>query len=299
MTLLTLLAALLWEHLRPLRDPAPPGVLFGRYVEWLARHINAGVEKHGLLAWVAAVLLPAAGAAFVGALLGDLLWPLEWAWAVLVLYFCMGFKQFSFAAADLARAILRGDTQEAAEELAAWRSGPPPAAEEGAVSRAAIEAILLLSLSRLFGVLFWFILLGVFGALLYRLSGVCVERWQEEGAFTAWPLRILHWLDWLPARAAAFSFAIVGNFQDALESWRAQAGDGRDRSAGILLASAAGALGVCLGGSVDGEEPAPPRPEPGCGEAAGPEYLDGVVALIWRAVLLWVALLGLVWLGGL
>lgn len=298
MTLFTLLAALLWEQLRPLGESAPPGLLYGRYVAWLGQHINAGEEKHGLLAWAAAVLAPAAAAALIGALLGDALELLQWAWGVMLLYACMGFKRFTYAAADLARAILRGDVEAAAEGLARWRPGPPPAPQEEALSRAGIERILLLSLGRLFGVLFWFILLGVFGALLYRLSGVCIERWREEGAFAAWPVRIMHALDWLPVRAAAFSFAIVGNFQDALEAWRARAGDWAERNTGILLASAAGALGVCLGGTAAGPS-AGPGPEAECGEAASPEYVDGVVALIWRAVLLWIALLGLLWLGGL
>lgn len=43
------------------------------------------------------------------------------------------------------------------------------------------------------------------------------------------------------------SFAIVGNFEDAIYAWRNFAGRWKNRNIGILLASAGGAMGVRLG----------------------------------------------------
>jgi cobalamin biosynthesis protein CobD/CbiB len=57
-----------------------------------------------------------------------------------------------------------------------------------------------------------------------------------------------------PARLTALSFAIVGDFEDAIYCWRTQAktwaAEAGGEHAGIVLASGAGALGVLLGGSV-------------------------------------------------
>jgi adenosylcobinamide-phosphate synthase len=107
------------------------------------------------------------------------------------------------------------------------------------------------------------------------------------------------WLDWLPVRAVAFSFAIAGNFQDAVESWRGQARGWGDENDGILLAAGAGALGLQLGGDIRLPVGELARPRLGLGESPGPDALDAVVALIWRAALIWVAVLGLLWLGSL
>lgn len=299
MTLLCVLAALAWEHFRPLRDPSPPERMLDRYLAWLLEHVNAGQERHGMLAWAAAALAPAVLAGLLGALLGEVLALLEWAWSVSVLYFCMGFRQYSFHAASVARALRSGDLQRARDSLMQWRPGMAQAMDGNELARAGIEEILRLALARLFGVLFWFAILGVFGALLYRLSIQCRERWHAEQTFCAFPGRVVSWLDWLPARLLAFSFAIVGDFEDAMTCWRGQGHAWGEPNEGVLLAAGAGALGVRLGGPLT--LPGGPllRPELGCGEAADPDYLEGVVSLIWRAVMLWVGVLGLLWLGSL
>lgn len=299
MTLFSILAALIWDYLQPLRDPSTPARVADRYVDWLLTHVNAGMARHGVLAWSAGVLVPALLAALAGALLGQLLGLLEWAWSVIVLYFCLGFRQFGFAVADVARPLRQGDLARAQGKLATWRPGAAQSMNENEVARSGIEQVLLLALTRLFGVLFWFAVLGVFGALFYRLSGVCRDRWQAEPSFCAFPRQLAYYLDWLPARLVAFSFAIVGNFEDAVYCWRNQAGAWGGRNEGVLLAAGAGALGVRLGGPLNLPGGELLRPELGCGDLADADYLDGAMSLIWRAVLLWVGVIALLWLGGL
>lgn len=298
MTLFSILAALIWDYLQPLRDPSPPSRMLDRYVGWLLTHVNAGMERHGLLAWSAGALAPALLAGLAGALLGQLLGLLEWAWNVVVLYFCLGFRQFGFAVADVARPLRQGDVARAQAKLMTWRPGAAQSMNANEVARSGIEQALLLALTRLFGVLFWFAVLGVFGALFYRLSGMCRDRWQAEPSFCAFPRRLAYYLDWLPARLAAFSFAIVGNFEDAMYCWRNQAGAWGERNEGVLLAAAAGALGVKLGGPITLPAGELLRPELGCGDIADADYLDGATSLIWRAVILWVGVIALLWLGG-
>ena len=77
---------------------------------------------------------------------------------------------------------------------------------------------------------------------------------QARAAFGR-PAQTLLWLlDWIPARLTALSFAIVGDFEDAVFCWRTQAkswvGEEGGEHAGIVLASGAGALGVLLGGPI-------------------------------------------------
>lgn len=64
---------------------------------------------------------------------------------------------------------------------------------------------------------------------------------------------------------------------------------------GIVLASGAGALGVVLGGPLPRPAGAPEwRPELGIGEAVEPEILPSAVGLVWRALVLWLAVILLV-----
>ena len=108
---------------------------------------------------------------------------------------------------------------------------------------------------------------------------------------------------WLPLRLSAAGFAIVGNFEDAVYCWRGAvaAGTGDDQRA-LLLATGGGALGVRI---------AEPELEArwGAGEqgfdwqGAEPaaEGLRSAVGLVWRSVVLWIALFAMLtvanWLG--
>ncbi len=295
MTLFSILGALVWEQLMPLRDPSAPTTAFERYAAWIMSRVNAGTEKHGLLAWGLAALLPALAAGLIWMLLGKVL---GWLWAIPVLYFCMGFKQYSFALASVAANLRTGDLDRARSTLLEWRAGSVSVMTPNELARVTIEAILRLALRRMLGVLFWFSLLGVFGAVLYRLTHLCREYWQEDLIFSIYPARLVHWLDWLPVRAAAFSFAIVGNFEGAMKGWRNQAEEWSDLNEGVLFAAGAGALGVSLGGHLNIGSGELMRPELGGDQPADPDYMDGSVSLIWRVVLMWLAVMGLLWLGG-
>ena len=302
MTLFTVLAALALEHWRPER-PAFLRQGSGAWLAWLMEHLNAGGEQHGALAWTVGVLVPALLAAGAAALLAKLGWPLAWALDVAVLYLCLGFKSASFRAAGIFAALRQNDPDLARSLLSAWRPHILAGADEAALLRQTLEETLRQSMVRLFGVLFWFLVLGAAGALLYLLTRLARDRWSGEPAFGLFAERMAGWLDWLPVRLLAFSFAIVGNFQDAQEAWRTQARTWPDESDGILLSSAAGALGLRLGGPINLKAGELPRPVLGLdderGTLPGLDALDAVGALLWRAALLWVVVLTLLWLGSL
>src|SRR5258708_33276006 len=98
--------------------------------------------------------------------------------------------------------------------------------------------------------------------------------------------RLLYWLDWVPVRLTAVTFAIVGDFEDAIYCWRTQAKAWGSLHEGILLASGAGALGTLIGGPVTGPMGEPEfRPELGLGDVADAELMPSAVGLGWRALL--------------
>ena len=151
----------------------------------------------------------------------------------------------------------------------------------------------------------WFVVLGPAGALLYRAASVLDQQWAARAAtpsaetgesetFAKFATRAFNVIDWLPARLTAASFAIVGNFQDAADCWRLQAREWSNAGEGVILAAGAGALGVKLGGELHEYSRVRYRPELGAGDDADVDYLSSAVGLIWRALVMWMFLIGMV-----
>ena len=86
--------------------------------------------------------------------------------------------------------------------------------ESDPLVRNATRSILVESQTRYFGVIFWFIFLGPYGALFYRLShyyaGICnKESLEEHGLYLD---KLLHIIDWAPARLTSCLFLLTGDF---------------------------------------------------------------------------------------
>jgi cobalamin biosynthesis protein CobD/CbiB len=142
-----------------------------------------------------------------------------------------------------------------------------------------------------FGPVASFVAFGPAGAVLYRMAAVLGEKWggrrePDSSGFGRFAERFFFWLDWLPARMTAVSFAIVGNFEDALYCWRTQAFSWEARAHAIILASGGGALGVRLGDTLRQSGGVEFRPEMGIGDEADVDYMQSTVGLIWRALVL-------------
>lgn len=296
MSVLAVIAALLAEQWRPLGEQRAWFALLVDGAEWLERTFNGGESRHGLVAWLLAVAPLLAVAAGVYAMLLWLSPLLALAFNVLVLYLTLGFRQFSHHFTDLQLAIRAGDLDRARGLIGAWRGEPAQQLGREEVIRLAIEEALLASHRHVFGVLFWFVLLpGPCGAILYRVAATLRRRWGTLGAFGDFAGRAARALEWPSVRLTAATFAVVGDFEDAIYCWRTQAHGWPDPEAGVVLAAGAGALGVRLGMPLTGVEGVvEERVELGTGEAADAPFLDAVVGLVWRTVVVWVFVLLLV-----
>lgn len=302
MSLFSLIAALLLEYFRSLEGVNPVNLFLTRYANYLERHFNAGESVHGVVAWLLAVMLPTlvVGGAYCG--LYYLNPVLAWAFSAIVLYPLLSLKQLGQQAEKIAGALRASDLSEARHQLSLHGC---PADELGAaeIARVAIEQTLTGAYKNLLGVVFWFIVLGPAGAVLYRLSQLLGQKWgsldqSDFGEFGRFSGQVLDLLDWLPLRLSAISFAVVGDFEDAVYCWRSQASVWAQKGIGIVLASGAGALGVKLGEPLNYGGNVEFRPELGLGDDADADYLDSAVSLVWRAVMLWLVLLLLLTLAG-
>lgn len=305
MSLLSLIAVFLIEQLQPLhyrRVVADPLAAWADFVE---SRCNAGAYRHGVLAWCLAVLLPVG----LVALLYGLLYSLNPLFAlglnVGVLYLTMGFRQFSHHYTEIQLALRLGELERARSLLAQWQGRSAEGLGSEDIARLSIEGALAASHRHVFAVLLWFVLLpGPCGAVLYRISAIVYVQWKknhlvEGNDFSVFSRQVFGMIEWLPVRATAAAFAIVGDFEDAAYCWRTQAGQWPDRDLGIVLAAGAGALGVQLGRPVVDDSEVSDRAELGLGDPADVDFMQSAVGLVWRATVLWMLLLFLLGLASL
>lgn len=301
MSLLSLIFALLIEQLRPLSSRQYLYTWLSNYVDFFQRNFDAGESKHGRIAWLIAVLLPLFGSVAVYWILAGQHPIFAWAFCVLVLYLTMGFRQFSHYFTDIHKALRNDDIKQARQLLSSWRGVPCDELSSEEVIRVTIEEALLATHRNVFAVVVWFVIfmqlgLGPSGAILYRMARFLNTRWggkdtSESDNFAKFATQLYHWIAWLPVRLTAATFAIVGNFEDAIYCWRTQASSWPDQEGGIVLASGAGALGVRLGMPVAQFGNINERPELGIGDAADVDFMQSAVGLVWRALVFWLIML--------
>lgn len=256
MNLLALLFALACErgltqllHLRELR-------WLDRYCDaagaWLAR--SSGLLR--LFATTVVVLVPVLPIAAVSVWLGSRLLGLpQFAFAVFVLLFSFGPRDLKDEVDDYVAALERGDRDAAAAGARELLEGDAARHRRG--TRAALEeAVFVQANNRIFGVIFWFLVLGAAGAWLFRVSDLLRHRAAFEAlradatpharSFSSALVTVHGALAWVPARFAALSYALAGSFEDAVGSWRAAvggAGDGLlERSEDLLARVGCGSL---------------------------------------------------------
>lgn len=306
MAFIALVAALLIEQARALPSSNPVYAAFRRYVRVVERALDGGRYQQGVAAWflvIAPILLLTAA---VSLLLHSLAAPLALVFDVGVLYLTMGFRQFSHTYTAILERLRTGELEQARTSLREWSVRASESLASNEVARLAIERGLVEAHRHVFGVIAWFAVFGAAGAVFYRLAAMLHDSWgmreeSDESAFGRFSRSAFSWCDWVPVRLTAVSFAVVGDFEDAIYCWRTQAEAWHDKAQGIVLASGAGAIGVRLGSVLGSVAPVELRPELGTGEEADAELMTSAVGLIWRALVLWLFVILLVtvanWLG--
>ena len=300
MTLFAIILALAIDQAKPL-PAARIEVWLRTYGKFLEARFNAGERHHGVAAWLAGAAAPVALVLVLQALLAFFGHPLFFlALGVGMLYLTMGFRQFSHFFTDIHLALRMGELDRARQLLAAWRGGSTEHLGSNEVARLAIEEALASSHRHVFAPLFWFVVLGPAGVLLYRLSLSFQQQWGERrdaefGDFGVFAAQVFAALDWVPVRATAAAFAVVGDFEDAVYCWRNQAQRWPERGTGILLASGAGALGVRLGMPLREDGDMADRPELGLGDEADADFMQSTIGLVWRTLVMSLFVLALLW----
>lgn len=253
MKLIALLAGLLIERLAT-------QLFHLRQLRWLDAIIDAGfryASKAGVLPALVAVagiafvlVLPLL---LLLVVFGDLVYGIAYLLiAVVVLFFSLGPKDIGEQVDEYCAALERDDDAAVQSSATALLERAAPEDRTELIHRVE-EAVCVQANNRLFAVIFWFILLGPLGAWAYRSVDLIRRRAvftlgraeaanisDEVGDTVTLPEGLegdvlpesdaramadaastLHgWVVWIPARLTALGYALAGNFDAAIGTWR-------------------------------------------------------------------------------
>ena len=261
---------------------------YGRFAGMLERHLHADTRIAGAVAWCVAVLVPLA--VLVVMRRAAPAW-LAFVLDVVLLYAAIGRRSLGEHARPIADALESGDLAAARAAVGWMVSRDTTVLDASQVAGAATESVLENGHDAVFGALFWFVLLGGPGALLFRLANTLDAMWGYRTP------RFLHFgwaaaraddgLGIVPARLTALTYAVVGHFDGALRCWRTQAPHWKSPNAGPVMAAGAGALHVALGGPAPYHGQWQDRPVLGEGDKPGAASIRAALRLVDRGVVVW------------
>jgi len=309
-TLIAAVVALVLGHLAPSLAVAVRRYgWYGDWIGWLNGRFTEGSFWRGQWGIALALVPPLLVVGlFQRAIDAQLLGLVEMLFGIAVLFYAWGPR-------DLDR------------DVAAVLDAPDPSARRQAAARLSPESNPLLdggnlvdtvfrsALRRWFGVLFWFLLLGPFGAVLYRLAQLSVDGWpagEAAGGDSARPptaavrgaRTLLAVLEWPVAQLVTLALALVGNFDSVLGAWRASGGASMRLDNRFLCAAARASVRNEL--AEEAAERAAQSDdavgESGIGASTYgrqdlPELRDAM-SLAWRCLLVWLAALALFVIAG-
>ena len=218
---------------------------------------------------------------------------LSFAFAVSVLWYSWGPRDLS---EDVDGVIKAPDSERRVAAAQLLR----PDGDEAALpfeAPALVDATFQSALRRWFGVLFWFLLLGPCGALLYRLTQLLAwspglaEVQQESGRSLARRFALV--LDWAPAHLMALALAVASDFDAVFHTWKTW----HDRMGKGYFSLDLGFLSAIARASVDADVIA--------GDGYAEDVNDPLIELtdarhlLVRVLIVWLAVSGLLVLGGL
>lgn len=274
---------------------------FGWFREWI-KSLGARLPSSGFHGSRFGILLslglPLLVVGLVQWALDDRLYGLPaFAFATIVFFYCWGPRDLDL---DVDAVVEATDTER--RRLAA-RALLGPDRDVALDAPTLVEGVFAGALERWFGVLFWFVLLGPFGAMLYRLAQLGATRefaaelpLEHGDAYR----RLKQIVDWPPAQLMVLGLALAANFDVVVAAWRRWHSE---RGVGYLHLDT-GFLGAAARVSVDcelaedlDESYAPDTATTGTPAPAMPALKDAM-SLAWRVLLIWLVVLAIFVLAG-
>jgi adenosylcobinamide-phosphate synthase len=212
--------------------------------------------------------------------------------AIIILTIAIGSKSLVQHAKAVAEALTKNDIELARQRIAMIVSRDTSNSSEVEIKQATIESVLENGNDAVFAAIFFFVIFGAPGVVLYRLAntldamwGYRTPRYQYFGWASA---RIDDVLNWIPARLTAISYSLAGKTRSSIRCWLKQAKHWHGINPGVVMASGAGALQVRLGGAAFYHGQRVERPDLGLGATTETKDIHRAIALVQRSIVIWI-----------
>ncbi len=213
--------------------------------------------------------------------------------AVVCLWFALGGNSLVQHARAVKTALQQQDMTLARQRVGMMVSRDTKKSDEAAISRATIESVLENGNDAIFAALFWFVLLGAPGVILFRFANTLDAMWGYKTvrfkAFGWMAARMDDGLNYIPARLTALGYALSGKTRLAWQCWQTQAVNWQGTNPGVVMAAGAGALAIQLGGGDYYHGSWRERPLLGTGKIAGANDIERAIQLLHKTLLVWLA----------
>ena len=213
MALICILIGIIFERASDTLEKLRNFEWFENYSHWLLRTFPR-ITEQGRFS-IIIILLPVL---FLTAILqgwfeGQLLGLIELLFGLVIFAFCLGPKDLNRQINNYLDAKENGDETIAYNEASNIMQKDAPTDPDQQVVEV-MRSILHEPNDRFFSVIFWFVVLGPLGALMYRLATHTMRTAENETlANAATQLQAI--MAWAPAHMAAIGYALTGNYEGA------------------------------------------------------------------------------------
>jgi len=295
--------ALLLDHFLGEPKRFHPLIGFGHYAGQIEARLNSSAdsEQKKLLLGILATVLVVLPFFLLAQLLKEVQTSIVvFIFEAVILYFAIGMRSLNQHAKDIYQALQQNDLPSAKQRVSLIVSRDTESMETSDISRATIESILENGSDAVYAPIFWYLLAGIPGVIVYRaintldaMWGYKTERFKSFGFAAA---RIDDILNYIPARLTALSYALMGHWQEAIFCWKNQAQQWHGINPGAVMAAGSGALDLKIGGGDFYHGHFKQRPILGRGEIPQPSHIDAALDLLKRVIGLWLGVLAIIYL---
>ncbi|MCG8324415.1 MAG: regulatory signaling modulator protein AmpE [Thiotrichales bacterium] len=284
MTLIAVILALVLG--RMLGDPRQrqPFDWFDQMQDWLEKQLSPYRIWDSPAGILITVAIPLIVLVIIMEILGGILFILPYIVAVLVLYACLGYESCESHLERYKTALQTDNDAEVSEASAAILEQDNNADDSEDFTNVA-GSLFRQSNDRIFAVIFWFLVLGPLGALLYRLVYEMLQKRHDiHGSYSESVRDMYNILNWPCIRLSILSYALVGSLIHTIEAWREREEPVLETDASMISDSGFAAIACGDIEESDREQ-----------QLYCLEHMDG---LITRSLILWLTLIALSTISG-
>ncbi len=267
-----------------------PLILYGKYVSWLEAYLckpEVSAQQlvlRGGVAYFFAAVLPTL---VFGSLFYALSQNLQVILGIVVVYFCIAPTSLKQHALAVFRPLRENDLNAARAACAMMVSRDTTQLTPEELASATVESVVENAHDGVIAPLCWFVVFGVPGVLLFRLSNTLDAMWGYRSArylyFGRVSARMDDLLGFITARVTVLLYGAVTCSVAAWRSARQFGPKWYSPNAGPVMAAGAGALGLKLGGPAVYAGEQKERPALGDGHAPRADDIERALSLVERS----------------